>query len=897
MRKMLARHVDLDDLLTITRQSIQWTGGDSELDVARFERLLAACSSHAHGELLDCSECIDRMQQAVALYRGELLHGLFLEHSQQFEEWLLLKRELLHRQALNSLQTLTLHHEARGEYEQMRVYAMRQVALEAWREGAHMEVMRALAYSGQRAAALAQYEICRRTLEQELGVEPSPETTALRDQIEAGLERPELPDPPGASLLIPPLPAPASPLLGRAELLAEVVARFHDPACRLLTLTGPGGVGKTHLALEAASAMRAAYDGTGFVSLAAISEAELVMPTIAHALGVRSVPGQSLLSGLEQALDTRRLLLVIDNFEQVNAAAPQLGELLAHAPNLALLVTSRTALRLRVAGELAVPPLALPAAHMTRSDIAEYPAIDLFVRRAQARLPTFRLTEANATLVAGICTRLDGLPLAIELAAARITLLSPELLFQRLASRLHVLTGGMQDLPARHQTLRATIDWSYKLLAEHEQRLFAHLAQFVGGCTVEAVEALFQAIGEPADVLDALQSLIDNSLLRLALGEDDVPRFGMLETIREYALERLCSSGEAEAVRAAHAAYYLELAEAAAPRLAGSPDQIVWFGRVAAELDNFRAVLRWAVEQHKAAIALRLSTALREFWMTRAYLSEGRQWLEAALGLDDQTSGPVGDRLRGKALTTAGWLAANSKDYAAAERLFEQSLDVARRTEDARQIIAVLGDAGQAARMRGDGARAVTLYEESLALSRREGDPRGVAWALCNLGIIAHNSGETARSAALLQESIAVAQAVGDQVCRAWCLTFVARVARDRGEYTHSAAVFKETLGLFRELGHSDGIAFTLEGCAGLALELGNTEMAARWFGAAEALRITINRPQPPYIRDLQEADADTGAAWQTAWAEGRGLTVEQAIAEASMQLEHPNEAASQAKV
>ncbi|HEU5086255.1 MAG TPA: BTAD domain-containing putative transcriptional regulator, partial [Roseiflexaceae bacterium] len=485
----------------------------------------------------------------VALYRGELLHGLYLEHSVPFEEWLLAKREFLHIQVLEALHTLALHEEAGGRYEQMRQYAARQIALEPWREGAHRQLMRALALSGERAAALNAFETCRRVLEDELGISPSQETIALYQQIVAGGLQPVAPVPAARQAVLVP-PEPPTPLLGREREVAAIAARLADPACRLVTLTGPGGVGKTHLSLAVAHECAALFeDGVAFVSLAAITDPELVYPTLASVLGIHQMRDQSPFASLVGALNDKRFLLLLDNFEQITAAGPHIGRLLAHTSRLKVLVTSRAALRLRAEFELGVEPLAVPAMAGTAAMAADYPAIELFVQRAQAIVPSVHLTDANAGLVVAICARVDGLPLAIELAAARIKVLSLPQLLQRLSRRLDLLSAGKQDLPRRHQALRNTIEWSYSLLAAEHQRLFARIAVFVGGCTLEAIEHVCASDDEPAgDVLDGLQVLVDNSLVRHS-GDEGARRFSMLETIREYGLEQLGVGVENDVMR------------------------------------------------------------------------------------------------------------------------------------------------------------------------------------------------------------------------------------------------------------------------------------------------------------------------------------------------------------
>jgi predicted ATPase/DNA-binding SARP family transcriptional activator len=673
------------------------------------------------------------------------------------------------------------------------------------------------------------------------------------------------------------LPAPLTPLVGREHEVATIVAQCERPDVRLITLLGTGGVGKTRLALEVARWATPRFpDGVLWVDLAEITEPSQVVAAMARALGLKEAGEQPLQQQLKRALRSQRALVVLDNFEQVIAAASAVADLLTVCPRLTCLVTSRTALLIDGEREVHLHPLDVPdpAQHTPFHELTRYAAVALFIQRAEAVLPTFALTDGIAGAVAEICRRLEGLPLAIELAAARIKLLPPPLLLQRLANRLDFLTGVKRDTPNRHQTLRNTIDWSYNLLQPHEQQLFARLAVFAGGATLAGAEGVCRA----SDTLDGLQSLVDNSLVRQTVGEDGEPRFTTLEMLREYGIERLAQRGEAELVRSRHVAYYLHLAEQAAPELAGGPEQVVWFRRVGAELDNMRVALRRAVDGADAQTALRLGVALREFWMTRALLSEGRSWLEAALALDDHAA-PVGDGLRSNALTTAGWLAANARDYAAANAFFDRGLALARRTEEPAQIIAVLGDLAQALRMQGDTRRAITLYQERLALCREEGDERGASWSLCNLGIIAHSERDDAGAGRLLEEGFALSQTTGDRICLAWCMTFLARVFKDRGQYIQSAAAFAQTLALFGEVGHTDGVAFTLEGWAGLAATTGDIRSAARVFGAAEALRETIGRPQPPYDRDLETSIDTNSADWQAAWAEGRVLQTDQAIA------------------
>jgi tetratricopeptide (TPR) repeat protein len=527
--------------------------------------------------------------------------------------------------------------------------------------------------------------------------------------------------------------------------------------------------------------------------------------------------------------------------------------------------------------------------------LAECEAVAFLIARAQAAKPDFQLTTMNAAAVTEICYHLDGLPLAIELAAARVKLFPPQALLARLDNRLKFLTGGARDLPAHQQTLRSTIEWSYNLLGPGEQTLFRRLAVFVGGCTLAAAAAVLSSelgvlsseldnselrtLNSELDILDGLASLVDNSLL---LQKEDLagePHFTMLETIREYALEQLGASGESEVLRQQHAAYYLAVAELAEPELRG-PEQIVWLKRLEQEHDNLRAALRWAAERGAAEVGVRLAAALWWFWWT--YLvTEGRTWLEDAL---TRSSGLPGV-LRAKALKGAGWLAAVQSDYAAAQTLLEESLALFRKLGDIAGSAEVLHHLGFAALIQGDTVRARGLLEESLTLSRELRDNPHIAWVLHTLGEAVRLQNDVGQARMYQEESLALFRELGDKVSVAWAFTKLGYVAHQQGDAAQARKLHEQSLALMRELALPLGIAACLEGFAGVAELEGQPARAVRLFGAATAIRDVLGTPpfggeRLDYERRLAVACAQLGeASFDAAWAAGRAMTAEQAIA------------------
>jgi predicted ATPase/transcriptional regulator with XRE-family HTH domain len=609
-------------------------------------------------------------------------------------------------------------------------------------------------------------------------------------------------------------PSPPTPLVGRERELAVTTAHLRDPEVRLLTLLGPPGIGKTRLGLAVATRARDGFAGAAFVALATLHDPALVAPAIAQTLGLREADGPALPGQLARHIGDRRLLLVLDNCEQVKAAAPLVAELLVACPALTILATSRAPLRLRGEREFTVPPLALPDPRRLPpvAELARLAALALFVQRARDVRPDFALTAENAAAVAEICARLDGLPLAIELAASWSKVLEPAALLARLGRRLQVLTGGARDLPLRQQTLRAAIDWSYDLLGEPERVLLLRLAVFTGGGTLSAVEAVCGDAPTPdLAVLAGLAGLMDASLVQR---DDDKaePRFAMLETIREYAAERLRERGEEVTARGRHTAHYLALAERPWLQLQGA-ERGEWLERLEREHDNLRAALRWAIESGDADTGQRLAVALMPFWYARGHLGEGRAWFDAALAMGGGVARPA-------ALHGAGVLAAQQGDYTHAAALGEEALAACRARGDMAGGAAALHLLGNVAIEQGDHARAVVLCEESLAGYRAAGLPSGAAVILNNLGTLASRRGDHERAAAFHAQSLALKRELGDARGIASALVNLGDTALQSGDVAQAAALFADGLARWRELGDKRGMGAAL-------LSLGQAASAA----------------------------------------------------------------------
>jgi predicted ATPase/DNA-binding SARP family transcriptional activator/DNA-binding CsgD family transcriptional regulator len=819
-------------------------------------------------------------RRAIELYVGELLP------EDRYEEWAESRRQELRGVFFSLLMELAGLYEERGEYGAGIESLRKALSEEPTSEEAHVRLMRLYALSGRQGEALGQYERLREALSRGLGAEPGTDARRLRQEIAAGSfpgERPSAglqPEEPSLAGSLN-LSAVRTSFIGREHELVEVKRAL--AMTRLLTLTGAGGSGKTRLALEVARDLVGAYpDGVWMVELAPLSEGTLVPQELAATLGVREQPGSSLLDTLLASLDDKEMLLVLDNCEHLIGAAARLADaLLDSCPRLRVLSTSRKPLGVK--GELSwlVPSLSAPGTQQspTVEELEGYDSARLFADRASGRHPGFKLTPENAQAVGQVCAGLEGIPLAIELAAARVGMLSAKQISDRLGHSLKLLTVGDRTADHRHQTLRAALDWSYELLSEPEQALFRRLPVFAGGFILEAAESVGAGGGiEEEDVLDLLGGLVDKSLVVAEESWERGARYRLLEPIRQYAREKLERTKEAEVVRRGHAVWFLAFAEEAEPELRRE-HQGVWLERLETENDNLRAAIECFLEQKETEPALRLCGALGDFWHMRGYLSEGWRWLEAAL---EEGEGPAPARL--KALVRAARIAWELGDYEETTVLGEECLALSRELGDTATRSEVLYILGLTALVRIELERASVYFKEAAMLQWELGNTVGLALTVQGLGIVEIGRHDYVRAQELHEQCLALAREAGDDLGIMFALGLGALAALHQDEHRQVKTLCAEGLEVSRLAGLTHGIIFHLQISAVSAGAYGQPIRLARLWGAAEALSESIGvtlypierRDYSPYV-DAARTQLDE-ATWGAALAEGRAMSAEEAV-------------------
>lgn len=811
----------------------------------------------------------------LELYSDDLLVDFY-------EDWVLIERQGLRALYLKTLLEFTQQMRSASEYEHAIQYAHRAIAVDAANERAHQHLMFCYVAQGKRSAALRQYEACRRALQDELVVEPSPETEMLKDWIEQASAE-------GNSLAasITNLPIYLTSFIGRQREMAQVKQLLSTE--RLLTLTGAGGSGKTRLAVQAATDLVDTFrDGVWWIELAALAEGALVPRSIAKGLGVSEVPRQPVRETLVNFLRPKQLLLVLDNCEHLSAACANLAErLLSACPDLTILATSREALRISGERVWSVPTLSLPdrARSPRPEQLLQYEAIRLFVERAESVRRDFALSDQNANVVEKICRRLDGMPLALELAAAHVKALTVQQILRRLDDAFRLLTRSNRTVLARHQTLQAAIDWSYELLSQKEQMLFRRLAVFSAGWTLKAAEIV--CAGErlkEREVFDLLSNLVDKSLVEMhARGEE--ARYRMLQTVHHYSREKLLASGEAETTRKRHFEYFYRLVEAANPHLGfflSDVDMLDWLRSVDPETDNLRAALQWSLEEKGSAEdGLRMASQLHWFWFVRSHFAEGRAWLARLLEKSAGTLAVV----QSQALLTAGYLACWQGDFASGQAPLEEAHRLYRQMEDGRGIAFSLHGLGMAAMGAGNPGKGRAFFEKSLQIARTVGDKPLASFALHFLAIMESYQGEYVLASSHFEECMALTQEIGgNQQAVAFSLFHLARIARLQGDYSQAQTQLTESLHRFQQINDRRGIGYTLAGFAILAAVQGKLQRATRLAGAILALQSNVgplleSPLQIEYDRELATVKAELGEeSFAKSRTEGKAMTIEQAI-------------------
>jgi predicted ATPase/DNA-binding SARP family transcriptional activator len=854
---------DSDAFLTLTGQSIQWKAdAPYTLDVADFRSLARGKASR------------ENVHRAVELYRADLL-------PECYDDWVEHEREKLRREFSALLQAGISLGERERDWEVVASWAQRLVEHDPLDEAGWRSLMSARGALGDRTGVRRAFEGCAAALRREIDAEPSRETRQQYQQ----LMRTAIPSavPRNSDHAPDTLPAYPNSFLGRQRESQLLETLLGSGEARLVTLTGTGGVGKTRLAVHAARRLSQGFEhGAHFVDLAPIRHHDEVASALARALGVKEMADRSIVDGLKSFLRTRRTLLVLDNFEHVLGAAFLVSDLLRNAPHLKVLVTSREPLGLYGEQELELLPLALPEGTQpfAAAEVGKFGSVALFVERARAADPHFELTEANAPAVVGICSLLDGLPLAIELAAAKSRRLAPEDILPLLSRPLEVLGEGPRDADARHRKLRAAIEWSYDLLDPNERRLFRRLSVFAGGFLASSAVAVCAERGETdkAGLAEDLRSLERKSLLRRREIRDGEPRYEMLSTVREYALERLEGEEEADLLRRRHADHYLNLALEAGPELRG-PRRTQWLDRLEPERYDLRAALSWFLSNAPDG-ALRMTASLWWFWYLRSYLDEGRQWLGATLKAPGSDLSP----LRAQILHGDATLASDQGKIDEARSAARESLRLFSRLGDESGLAQVLNVLGHLALAEGDDDEAAESYAQSLSIYRRLGDANLLIIPLVNLGAVEVHRGEYESGERLLTEALSLARGLQHDTVTAAAAVNLAIVARRRASPYLARELLSESLRLFAGAGHMRGVAECLREFASLAVIQAHPLRAARLFAAARHIAagsgITLS---PSSEGEYAELAANARAlmderAWNREWLAGGRMSIGDAV-------------------
>lgn len=796
------------------------------VDVHEFRSLIAGkdeCSTTGRS-----AEAIERLTAAAELYRGDFLSGFYLKDSPGFDEWQFLELESLRIEYSSALERLVRKLAKLEDFKSAIEYGRKWLALDPLEEAAHRELIRLYAAAGHRTLALRQYEKCRAILKQELGEDPEDQTEALMEEVRS--KRYVQHRRSRREYHYTNLPVEPFPFIGRESELSKVVDTLARQEVQVLTLTGPGGTGKTRLAVEAAARLIKRFEhGVFFIDLVKARDTAEVVPTIARVLEVREPVGHG--SSIEEILggylSSRRMLLLLDNFEHVHGAVDRIAALVRVSPGLKVLITSRERIFVKGEQEIRIPPLRVPRREDEQSaeSCLQVEAACLFAQRATVVNPNFSLTDANAGIVAEICRHLDGLPLAIELAASRLNILSPQELMRKLTDRFDLLSERSSSRPVRHHTLGSAIDWSYNLLEEREKALLCSLSVFSGGSNFQAIEQVCTApaCASEREVLDTLASLVDKSLIRHEIVDGD-SRITMLETIGEYARIRFEERGEAGQVRERHADYYLSLALRAEPELHG-PDQLSWLDTLEQEINNLQTALSWLMRGRQVRKALQLAISLRWFWYRYGHFSQGQQWLEQTLEAATGAKYPV---MRAKALHALGWMHFIQGKWSAARDFYHQSLQLFRAQDDRAGEGIVLADLGVTERWLCDRSIGDRYCEQALEIARETGDPLQISIALIWAFATTGGKFEGSSPQAELEEAVNISRRLGNLWGVAHGLNGLGDFLRETGRYREARPRYDEALKGFQKLRDKWMTAWTLEGLGTTIAHLGDMRGANR---------------------------------------------------------------------